>query len=130
MNRETVIGILKKDFDEYLEKIDFEKTYNPCGESFDIALRIGQMIAVIKESDDDVAEELEGAEKYFALYKETSDGTYKEMASDELKHAGILIKKHLSKAIDDSVKEKLNEYDRKRQDMIKAIATATVPLKD
>lgn len=114
---------LKHDFKELLSTIDF-KAYNPFSKTFMKALFIGQMIMATKCvcEDYDVQDELDGAEKYFEMYKETSDVQYKEMASDELRHAGILIKKHLSKTTDDSEKEKLNLYEKDRQDMLKSIS--------
>ena len=50
----------------------------------------------------------------------SNDVQYKEMAHDELRHAGILIKKHLAKA-DESEKEYLNGLEKERQDMLKLV---------
>lgn len=54
----------------------------------------------LKEMEDDVDEELDGARNYWNKYLETNDVQFKEMAHDELKHASILIKKHLVSADD------------------------------
>lgn len=115
--------VLKKDFAEALEKIDFGKPYDPLGKAFTRAAVIGQTWLCVKclESDDDVREELDGAENYWKLHMETGDAQYKEMAQDELKHAGILIKKHYKNA-SEKEKEKLENYENKRQEMLSAIS--------
>lgn len=66
----------------------------------------------------DVKEELDGAKKYYDEYLKTGDVSYKDMANDELKHAGILIKKHLAKA-DERTKSSLNYLEKERQEMQK-----------
>ena len=114
---------LRKDFCEELKCIDF-KRYDPHSQIFLRALHIGQMYDVLKSFDDsdDVEEELDGARKYFNNYVENGDTTFKEMASDELRHAGILIKKHLAKTSDDEEREKLNSYEKRRQEILKEIS--------
>ena len=75
---------LEKDFKELLGCIDFEH-YDPYSKLFMRALFIGQMYMCVKSLDeDDVEEELEGAEKYIRRYLETDNETYREMARDEL----------------------------------------------
>lgn len=69
----------------------------------------------------EILDELEGAEKYYKKYEETDDSDYKGMASDELRHAGILIKKYMAMA-DEEHKTLLNEYEKTRQDMLKMIS--------
>jgi len=114
---------LKKDFNEVLKCIDF-KRYDPHSQIFIRALHIGQMymsLKMISESDD-VEEELNGARSYMLSYIETNDNDYKEMAKDELRHAGILIKKHLAKTSDNEEREKLNSYEKRRQEILKEIS--------
>ena len=114
---------LTNDFKEAVSKIDF-KNYDPYSKTFMKPLFIGQLLLAMKsvESDDDVEEELDGAETYLNKYLTTGDSSYKEMASDELKHAGILIKKHLVNA-NDTMKNKLASYKKERQNMYKRIAS-------
>ena len=114
---------LRNDFCDALKCIDFRR-YNPHSQIFLRALHIGQMYDVIKSFDDsdDVEDELDDARKYFNSYVENGDTTFKEMAGDELRHAGILIKKHLAKTSDDEKREKLNSYEKIRQAMLKEIS--------
>lgn len=121
MNKD--IEEVKNDLTEALKCIDF-KNYDPMSKMFERTLNIGLMLTnlVTLEKIDDVKEELDGAENYYDLYLETNDIQYKEMANDELKHAGILIKKHLSTVTDEKQREKLNSYENSRQEMIKKIS--------
>lgn len=100
--------ILEKDFEEALSKIDFSKAYDPYSKDFMKPLFIGMLLTAIKQSDDDVKDELNGAKTYWNKYLETNDSQFKDMAHDELKHAGILIKK----------------YEAERQEMLKALGGA------
>lgn len=120
---EEDIEELEKDFKEMLGCINF-KNYDPHSKLFMRALLIGQMYQAVKtlENSDEIEEELAGAEKYFSRYIETGDSTFKEMASDELRHAGILIKKHLAKTENEKKREKLSAYEKKRQEMLKEIS--------
>ncbi len=111
---------LKKDFEQSVKEIDFSKPYDPYSKQFMKALFIGQLLMAVKEMEDDVEEELDGARKYWQNYLETNDVQYKEMAHDELKHAGILIKKHLVGA-DESEKAYLNGLEKERQEMLKLV---------
>lgn len=126
------LDVLKNDFDSALSCFDFSKGYNPLDHRFLSTLAAGLMYLAIKttKADDDVSEELSGAEKYFELYKQTSDNSYKEMANDELRHAGVLIKKHLASADDTIKKAKLEEQEAVRLNMLKTISTATLPIKE
>ena len=114
------VEVLKEDFKDALSQIDFTKKYDPYSKTFMKALFIGQLLMACEELEDDVEEELDGARNYWELYLETSDVQYKEMAHDELKHAGILIKKHLAKA-DESERDYLNKLEADRQSMLKAM---------
>ena len=96
---------LEKDFEEALSKIDFSKPYDPYSKDFMKPLFIGMLLTAIKQTDDDVKDELNGAKIYWNKYLETNDSQFKEMAHDELKHAGILLKK----------------YEAERQEMLKAL---------
>lgn len=115
------ISELKKDFKETLSKINFAE-YNPFGRDFMVAGFIGQMWMLLKMlyEDDDVEEELDGAKKYFENFLSSGDVSYKEMAKDELKHAGILIKKH-SEWADEEKKKHLEQQEIERQEMLKMI---------
>lgn len=113
------------DFNIALKSIDFN-SYNPSSSEFLTALNLGLMWNILNEmsecgespapalehkSVDDVDEELSGARKYLQKYSETQDSTYKEMASDELKHANFLIKKAYSKLPSGEEKMKLKSYE-------------------
>ena len=111
---------LEKDFKKAVSKIDFSR-YDPYSREFMKPLFIGQLILAMKSVyDDDVEEEIDGARKYWQTYLETDDTAYKDMASDELRHAGILIKKHLIGA-DEIYKAELEAHERERQEMLKLI---------
>lgn len=112
---------LKKDFKECLSQIDFEE-YDPFGKCFMKAGSIGQMWYLLKElhADDDVEEELDGAKTYMDKFLETGDSQYRDMAKDELRHAGILIKKHYEWA-DDEKKAVLEQHENERQALLKKI---------
>ncbi len=118
---------LENDFKEMLECIDFTK-YDPCSKIFTRTLYIGLMYLSVMtlEKSSDVEEELSGAENYLSRYLETGDSTFKEMASDELRHAGILIKKHLAKTDSDKERSEFNSYEKRRQKILEKVSTATV----
>lgn len=112
---------LKKDFRDCLSEIDF-KEYDPWSKKFMKASFIGQMWYLMKalHDDDDVEEELEGAETYMEKWHTTGDVAFRDMAKDELRHAGILIKKHYEWA-DDDKKAILEEHENKRQELMKRL---------
>lgn len=112
---------LRKDFKECISNIDF-MNYDPFSKSFMKAGFIGQMWMLLKMlvEDDDVEEELDGARKYYESFLSSGDVTYKEMAKDELRHAGILIKKH-SEWADEEKKKHLEQQETERQEMLKMI---------
>lgn len=112
---------LKKDFKEELAEINF-KEYDPFSKKFMKASFIGQMWMLMKmlHDDDDVEEELEGAEEYMEKWHSTGDTAFRDMAKDELRHAGILIKKHYEWA-DDDRKAILEEHENKRQELMKRL---------
>ena len=114
------VEVLKQDFKDALSKIDFSKEYDPYSRPFMKALFIGQLLMACEELEDDVEEELDGARTYWEKFQETGDVQYREMAHDELRHAGILIKKHLAKA-DESEREYLNGLEKERQEMLKLV---------
>ena len=115
------VETLEEDFKEALSCIDFDEAYDPYSKTFMKALFIGQLLLAVKSVEDDVDEELDGAKKYWKIFQETNDAQYREMAQDELKHAGILIKKHLVKTTDPKTREKLNELEKERQEMLKLV---------
>ena len=112
---------LTNDFKQALSEIDFKK-YDPYSRTFMKPLFIGQLLLAMKSvnADDDVEEELDGAETYINKYLATNDNAYKEMASDELKHAGILIKKHLINA-NEAQRQKLTSHEKERQNLYKML---------
>lgn len=88
---------LKKDFSETIKSVDM-MSYNPLSNDFQKAVNIGLMWYLLRKMDkiqedvfeddyEEAKEEIEGADKYFNLYKEHKDPTLKSLASDELKHA-------------------------------------------
>lgn len=123
----NVLAELRSDFKKCLEHIDFEQ-YDPYSRPFMRALFIGQMYMCLNtlENSDDIEEELDGARKYWLMFQETGDVSYKEMAQDELRHAGILIKKHLAKSTDEKTKDALNVHEKERQDMLKMMSAKEV----
>ena len=112
---------LRKDFKESLSHIDFNE-YDPYSKKFMTAGFVGQMWFLVKSlmEDDDVEEELDGARTYLEKYLETNDTQYRDMAKDELRHAGILIKKH-SEWADDEKQKVLEKHEEERQELMKAI---------
>jgi hypothetical protein len=115
---------LRKDFKECLDGIDF-KQYDPYSKKFMTAGFIGQMWFLVKMlcEDDEVEEELDGAKKYMARYEDTGDTSFREMAKDELKHAGILIKKKYEWA-EGEKKVHLEEQENERQMLLKQLEEA------
>lgn len=120
---EMAMKELKKDFKEALSEINF-KEYDPWSKKFMKASFIGQMWYLMKalHDDDDVEEELEGAETYMEKWHTTGDTVFRDMAKDELRHAGILIKKHYEWA-DDDKKAVLEEHENKRQELLKMLSS-------
>lgn len=112
---------LKRDFKDSLAEINF-KEYDPFSKKFMKAGFIGQMWALLKmlHDDDDVESELEGAEEYMEKWHSTGDTAFRDMAKDELRHAGILIKKHYEWA-DDEKKVVLEEHENKRLELMKRL---------
>lgn len=115
-----LLAEMRKDFTEAIEELDVK--YDPFSKKFMKALFIGQMWLVADKllNDDDVQEELDGAKKYLAMYEDTGDVQYKDMATGELKHADILLKKHLSKATG-SEREHLTSLNDERTEMLRKI---------
>lgn len=118
---------LKKDFRHASENID-PNGYDPFSRKFMEALFIGQMWQILHDMKEvsgdifsDIEEEFDGARKYYKIYEETGDNSYKEMSSDEIRHAGILIKKILAKTTDAEIKSELNLYEEKRQSLARMI---------
>ena len=112
---------LKRDFKDSLAEINF-KEYDPFSKKFMKAGFIGQMWVLLKmlHDDDDVESELEGAEEYMEKWHSTGDTAFRDMAKDELRHAGILIKKHYEWA-DDEKKVVLEEHENKRLELMKRL---------
>ena len=79
---------LKKDFKDCLSEIDF-KEYDPWSKKFMKASFIGQMWFLIKalQDDDDVEEELEGAEKYMEKWQSTGDTAFRDIHAYQ--HLGL-----------------------------------------
>ena len=114
---------VKSDFDSALEKINFS-AYNPNSAEFTNALRIGLMWHLLceldgcemvesetKKTDDEIADEIMGAKKYLQRYIDSGDMNFKEMASDELRHAEILLKKANSRLPTGDEKTRLKDYE-------------------
>ena len=121
---------LEKDFNTLANKIDF-KNYDPLDPNFMKASVVGLMWLVGGKlcRGNDIEEELEGAENYFHMYEESGDPDYKEMSLDELKHAGILLKKHMANSYG-TEREALSELESKRKHMVSTVTTAAVPMKN
>jgi hypothetical protein len=120
------VNELEHDFREALEEIDFS-AYSPYSRPFMKALFIGQMWELMcrlhKDGSEpsmyaDIEEELDGAKKYYADYKKSGEADFKSMASDELKHAGILIKKHMAKADTQEAKDHIAKLDSERSKLL------------
>ena len=122
---DSVINEVFSDFKDSVAKIDFN-SYNPNSAEFLSALNVGLMWyllqalgegtveikAMNQESEkDEISDELFGAKKYLQRFMDSGDMNYKEMSSDELKHAGILIKKAYSKLPNAEEKAKLKSYE-------------------
>lgn len=122
---DSIINEVFSDFKDSVAKIDFN-SYNPNSAEFLSALNVGLMWyllqelgegkveikAMVQESEkDEISDELFGAKKYLQRFMDSGDMNYKEMSSDELKHAGILIKKAYSKLPNAEEKAKLKSYE-------------------
>lgn len=115
---------LRRDFKDSLSEINF-KEYEPFSKKFMKAGFIGQMWMLVKMlyEDDEVEGELEGARTYLEKFHETNDVAFRDMAKDELRHAGILIKKHYEWA-DEEKKVRLDGQEKERQELLKTINKA------
>ena len=114
------------DFKSSLNSVNFNG-YNPQSPEFLNSLFTGLMWKLLCDTEDikpkeksiepdenksdDIIEEINGAKKYLSIYFETNDEQFKQMASDELKHANILLKKAYSKLPSGDEKEKLKNYE-------------------
>ena len=122
---DSVINEVFSDFKDSVAKIDFN-SYNPNSAEFLSALNVGLMWYLLQElgeekvevkamtqesEKDEISDELFGAKKYLQRFMDSGDMNYKEMSSDELKHAGILIKKAYSKLPNAEEKAKLKSYE-------------------
>ena len=124
-----------------LEKIDFT-AYNPNSADFNNALNIGLMWLVLckvggmgeaessdthggnGERGDDISEELSGAKRYLQKYIESGDGSFREMATDELRHAGILIKKANARLPTGEEKARLKSYESEMREIAEQVERA------
>lgn len=128
-----------QDFKTALSKIDFNG-YNPNSAEFLSALFTGEMWRLIRKlnqmdsshedyeietseekASDEISEELSGAKKYLQKYLDSNDELFQQMASDELKHAGILIKKAYSKLPNAEEKSKLKSYENELNSISKQL---------
>lgn len=122
---DSIINEVFSDFKDSVAKIDFN-SYNPNSVEFLSALNVGLMWHLLqelggekieskvayKESEkDEISDELFGAKKYLQKFLDSGDMNYREMSNDELKHAGILIKKAYSKLPNAEEKAKLKSYE-------------------
>lgn len=115
---------MRKDFLDSLDRINFS-AYNPNSSEFMDALRIGIMWHLLCEvddccekaesetikADDEIADKILSAKRHFQKYIDTDDVSFKEISEDELRHAGILVKKAYSKLPNGEEKAKLKEYE-------------------
>lgn len=133
----SIIDEVYSDFKNSLSGIDFS-SYNPNSPEFTSTLNVGLMWHLLQElkgekiesievsknlesGKDEISDELFGAKKYFQKYLDSGDMVYKEMASDELKHAEILIKKAYSKLPNSEEKVKLKSYEDEHTQILKQI---------
>ena len=132
---DSIISEVFSDFKDSVSKIDFN-SYNPNSAEFLSALNVGLMWhllqemsgekieskVVYKESEkDEISDELFGAKKYLQKFLDSGDMNYREMSSDELKHAGILIKKAYSKLPNAEEKAKLKSYEDELNSILKQL---------
>lgn len=114
----TKIEELKKDFSEMLEKVDMT-AYNPMSSDFQKLLNIGAMWYLLNKMDkvqedvfeddyEEAKEEIEGADKYFNMYKLEKNPALKSMASQELNHAKYWLDKI---RLSDKTPAQKNTYD-------------------
>ena len=114
---ETIEKETMSDFKNLLSKVDFN-SYSPYDKEYMKALFVGQMWDLVHDLNkamsehkdhmemlpvqipqkySDIEEEIDGAKKYMKMSESTGDAQYKSMASDELRHAEILLKKAQAK---------------------------------
>ena len=137
---DSIIDEVYSDFKNSLSGIDFN-SYNPNSPEFTSALNVGLMWHLLREmkgdkienvitdknsesEKDEISDELFGAKKYFQKYLDSGDLVYKELASDELKHAGILIKKAYSKLPNSEEKTKLKSYEDEQKEIFNQIESS------
>lgn len=105
---------LEKDFKEMLDKVNIH-SYDPLSTAFQRFLNIALAYSVLKDMQEDKGlakkykseldneeewddfmhadSELDGAEEYLHMYKETKNPTLKSMASSELNHSHFFLDK-------------------------------------
>ena len=125
-----------KDFKEALARLDFT-SYNPQSQEFDTALRLGLMWRVLDCMDgndrlpdivqkelpkDDIAGKISSAKKYLQKYIDTGDESFRGVASDELRHAGMLVRKAGARLPGAEEKKRLKEYETEIQEVTSRIA--------
>lgn len=99
--------VVRDDFVESLDRIDFSEAYNPLSSDYDKALRLGLMWMLMckmggeegaagKVADvpaDDISTLISSAKRLLQKSIDTGDSSYKGMAEESLKIAGNLVKK-------------------------------------
>lgn len=99
--------VVKGDFIESLNRINFSEAYNPLSSDYDKALRLGLMWMLMckmggdedaagKVADvpaDDISALISSAKRLLQKSIDTGDSSYREMAEESLKIAGNLVKK-------------------------------------
>ena len=99
--------VVKGDFIESLDRIDFSEAYNPLSSDYDKALRLGLMWMLMCKMgqtdvpaeksadipDNDISALILSAKRLLQKSIDTGDSSYKGMAEESLKIAGNLVKK-------------------------------------
>lgn len=96
--------VVRDDFVESLDRIDFSEAYNPLSSDYDKALRLGLMWmlmcrlgqdepSVKSIPEDDISVLISSAKRLLQKSIDTGDSSYREMAEESLKIAGNLAKK-------------------------------------
>lgn len=112
-----------KDLKTSLEKIDFEGGYNPESKEFGQALNLGLMWLVLRKmakaegnvpeakADDEIAETLHLSKVFLQKFIDTSDSSFREMAENMVRYAGMLLKKANARLPSGDEKKRLKAYE-------------------
>ena len=132
MDNDSRKEIVKKDFWESLEKIDFDKAYDPFSREYQTALNLGLMAFVLcnlaritknevkEQKEESIESRIAEAKKKLQKYLETGDMSFKQSSDEELSRAETLIKKAYARLPSGDEKTRLKAFESEIEEIRKA----------